>query len=48
MYQELAQALLAPCPDILTSLKAVTSLETDQGVTEPEEGDEDAQEGATS
>jgi len=48
MSQELTQALLAPCPDILTSLKAVTSLETDQGVTEPEEGDEDAQEGATS
>jgi len=48
MYQELTQALLAPCPDILTSLKAVKSLETDQGVTEPEEGDEDAQEGATS
>ena len=49
MRQELVQALLAPCPDILTSLKAVTSLETDEGVTEPEEGDdEDDQEGATS
>jgi 5-methylcytosine-specific restriction enzyme B len=48
MHQELAQALLAPCPDILTSLKAVTSLESDQDVTEPEDGDEDDQEVATS
>jgi hypothetical protein len=48
MRQDLIQALLAPCPDILTSLKAVTSRESDQGVTEPEEGDEDAQDGATS
>ncbi len=48
MHQELAQALLAPCPDILTSLKAATSLEFDQGVTEPEEGDDDDPEVATS
>jgi 5-methylcytosine-specific restriction protein B len=42
--QELIQALLAPCPDILTSLRAVTSLAPDQDVAEPDEGDEDAQE----
>ena len=38
---ELVQALLAPCPDILTSLKAVTTLESDEGETEPEDDDDD-------
>jgi 5-methylcytosine-specific restriction protein B len=34
---ELVQALLTPCPDILTSLKAVASLGTDQGAVETDE-----------
>jgi 5-methylcytosine-specific restriction protein B len=45
---ELVQALLAPCPEILTSLKAVTTIAPDQDLAEPDEGDEDAQEGTTS
>ena len=48
MWQELIQALLAPCPDILTSLKAVSTLETDQGDTEPDEGEDNPEAGATS
>jgi len=48
MRQDLIQALLATCPDILTSIKVVTSLEFDQGATEPEDGDEDDQEVTTS
>jgi 5-methylcytosine-specific restriction protein B len=47
MRQELIQALLAPCPDILTSLKAATALEGDKSEPEPEEGNEDAQEGSS-
>jgi 5-methylcytosine-specific restriction protein B len=37
---ELVQALLAPCPDILTSIRAVTTAEADEGRDEPGE-DED-------
>lgn len=37
---ELVQALLAPCPDILTSIRAVATAETDEGEGEPDE-DED-------
>lgn len=37
---ELVQALLAPCPDILTSILAVTTAETDEGEGESDE-DED-------
>lgn len=46
--QELVQALLAPCPDILTSLKAAATLSSDQWQTTAEEGDEDTGEGASS
>ncbi len=45
--QDLIQALLAPCPDILTSLKAATTLDGDMSEPEPDVGDEDAQEGAS-
>jgi hypothetical protein len=45
LQQELIQALLAPCPEILTSLKAAATLGSDQAETVTEEGDEDAQEG---
>jgi 5-methylcytosine-specific restriction protein B len=34
---ELVQALLSPCPDILTSLKAVTGVRTESDESEPED-----------
>jgi 5-methylcytosine-specific restriction protein B len=46
--QELVQALLAPCPDILTSLKVAATITSDETEVAAEEGDEGAQEGATS
>jgi 5-methylcytosine-specific restriction protein B len=48
MRQELVQALLAPCPDILTSLKVVATLETGQGETEPDAGEDEPQEATIS
>jgi 5-methylcytosine-specific restriction protein B len=36
---DLVQALLAPCPEILTSLKALTALDAGEDETEPEEGE---------
>ena len=43
---ELVEALLAPCPELLTSLKAVSSLEQAKIESEAEEGDDDADTGA--
>ena len=34
MGPELVQALLSPCPDILTSLKAMTTVGTEHGESE--------------
>jgi 5-methylcytosine-specific restriction protein B len=45
---ELVQALLAPCPDILTSLKVAATIRSDEGEVAADEGEEGAQEGATS
>jgi 5-methylcytosine-specific restriction protein B len=38
---ELVSALLQPCPDLLTSLKAVTTLGVGGGEIEPEEGEDE-------
>jgi 5-methylcytosine-specific restriction protein B len=46
--QELIQALLAPSPDILTSLNAAVALTSDHSETTADEGDEDTQHGASS
>src|SRR4051812_45505085 len=43
MRQGLVQALLAPCPDILTSIKAIVTIESDQDVAEPDEGEDEAE-----
>src|SRR4051812_33437333 len=43
---ELVQALLAPCPDILTSIRAVTTAGTDEG--RDEAGEDEDEMGATS
>jgi 5-methylcytosine-specific restriction protein B len=45
---ELVQALLAPCPDILTSLKVAATITSNETEVAAEEGEEGAQEGATS
>ena len=45
---ELVQALLAPCPDILTSLKVAATIKSDEAEVAAEEGEEGAQEGTTS
>jgi 5-methylcytosine-specific restriction protein B len=45
---ELVQALLAPCPDILTSLKVAATITSDETEVAADEGEEGAQEGATS
>ena len=42
---ELVQALLAPCPDILTSIRAVTTVEPDEGGDET--GEDEDETGAT-
>jgi hypothetical protein len=41
----LIEALLAPCPELLTSLKAVSSLEQAKIESEAEEGDDDSDTG---
>jgi 5-methylcytosine-specific restriction protein B len=43
---ELVQALLAPCPDILTSIRAVTTADMDEGQAGP--GEDEDESGATS
>jgi 5-methylcytosine-specific restriction protein B len=47
-HQELVQALLAPCPDILTSLKVAATITSNDTEVAADEGVEGAQEGATS
>ena len=43
---ELVQALLAPCPDILTSIQAIATAEADEG--QGEQGEDEDESGATS
>ena len=45
---ELVQALLAPCPDILTSLKVAATITSDETEVAGEESEEGAEEGTTS